>query len=456
MTSWLRLPSLARTSMIALAMFALAVRPAAAQEVLRDAETEQLFRDIAKPMIVSAGLDPKNVDVVLVQDPEINAFVATGQTVYITSGLIIAADNANEVQGVIAHELGHVAGGDAIITTGEHDATRITLLSLLLAGAAVAAGSPEAGIGIFQAGQQAATGKYLAFSRQRESKADAAGARFLNAAGVSGKGMLSFFKKLQNQEYRYAIPHGDEDSYAYTHPLTGDRIANLTQTLQAAPSWNNPIDTGLEQRFERIKAKLYGYVEDPPRVLVKYPLTDKSVPAHYARAYAYHRGAYPDQALGEADALLAVQPHDPYFLELKGQILLESGKPKEALPDLREAVAAAPDQPLIAGTFGHALVATEDPKNLKEAETVLKNALSRDNDNPFAWYTLGIVYENEGDEARAALATAERYNLEGSPKLALPNAALAMKQLPVGSADYLKAQDIAMVSENAAGKKKKH
>lgn len=449
-----RLPlRLLRALALGLALLAVTLRPAAAQEILRDAETEQLFKELARPMIQAAGLDPKNVDIVLIQDKDINAFVATGQTVYINSGLVTAAANANQLQGVIAHELGHIAGGHAINTGGQQVASRISILSLLLAGAAIAAGATEAGVGILQAGQQAAMGKYLAFSRNQESTADAAATRYLNMAGVSGKGLLDFFKTLENQEYRLAIPQ--DDAYAYTHPLTQDRIQTLTQALQSSPAWGKPTDPKLEARFQRVKAKLYGFVEDPPIVLRKYPDTDHTVPAHYARAYAYHRSGYPDQANAEADALLQAEPHDPYFLELKGQILLEGGKPAEALPYLRQAVAVAPDQPLIAGTLGHALIATEDKANIKEAETVLRNALDRDNDNPFAWYTLGIAYENDGDEPRAALATAERYNLEGDNKLALPQAVIAMRGLPQGSRDWLRAQDILMVSE-PQGKKKKH
>ncbi len=166
-------------------------------------------------------------------------------------------------------------------------------------------------------------------------------------------------------------------------------------------------------------------------------------------------GAYPDKALAEADALLATAPQDPFFLELKGQILLESGRPKEAVPVLREAVKNASDQPMIAVMLSHALIATEDSRNFAEAKQVLKTAVNRDNDNPFAWLQLGIVYDREGDTARAALATAERNNLEGNPKLALASAEMALKGIPQGTPDYLRAQDIAMVSRIELKKKKK-
>ncbi|HEV2746706.1 MAG TPA: M48 family metalloprotease [Allosphingosinicella sp.] len=425
--------------------FALVAQPAMAQSLLRDAETEALFRDMSRPLIAAAGLRPENVQIVLVGDKSINAFVAGGQIVYIHSGLIATAENANEVQGVIAHELGHITGGHIIrLGEGAQVATGISILSLLLGAAAIAAGAGQAGAGIMAAGQQAAMSKFLAFTRTQESSADQAGAGFLNKAGISGKGSISFFKKLQNQEFRLAIPQ--EDSYARTHPLTGERMAVLEHVYSSAPTWNAPTDPEIEARFQRVKAKLMGYVEDPRQTLIKYPESDRSIPGRYARAYAWHKSAYPDRAGAEVESLLRDRPNDPYFLELKGQILLESGRPKEALESLRQAVKLAPDQPLISGLLGHALIATEDKSNFAEAKQVLRAAVSRDNSNPFAWYQLGIVYDREGDEARAALATAERHSLEGNPMQAMVSAQLAMAGVKAGTADCLRAQDIAMAS----------
>jgi len=449
-----RVTQLARWLMLALAVLFAAAQPAAAQSILRDSETEKLFADMSKPLIQAAGLAPGSVRVVLVNDPEINAFVAQGQTVYIHTGLLMAADNANQVQGVIAHELGHVSGGHAIrIYDGMKRASAISILSLVLGGLAMAAGAGEAAMGAVALGQQAAMGSFLSFTRAQESTADLAGASYLSKAGISGRGSLEFFKKLQNQEFRLAVYA--TDSYDRTHPLSSERISTLTDLYTKDAAWNRPTDPKLEARFQRVRAKLIGYISDPAQVLQRYPESDKSVPAHYARAYAYHRQAYRDKAVAETDALLEAAPGDPFFLELKGQVLLESGKPEEAVAPLRQAVAAAPDQPMIAAMLGHALIATEKQANFPEAEKVLKTAVNRDNDNPFAWYQLGVIYDRKGDIARAALATAERYNLQGEPKLALVSAETALKGIPAGTPDYLRAQDIAMVARAEVTKKKK-
>ncbi len=429
-----------------IAALGLAVQPALAQSVLRDAETEALFHDMAAPIIAAAGLDPRNVDIVLVNDPSVNAFVIGGQAVYLNSGLINEASSANEVQGVIAHELGHVTGGHAVFDGGGKAATGISILSLLLGAAAAAAGAGDAAMGVLMAGQQAALGKYLAFSRDQEASADAAGATFLAKAGISGRGSISFFEKLQNLEMRHGYTRNADSEFYSTHPMTGDRIATLQDTYQKDPAWNKPNDPRLEARFLRVKAKLLGYLAEPQLTMQVYPPSENDVPAHYARAYAWHKEAYLDKAMAETDALLAKAPGDPYFLELKGQILLEAGKPQEALEPLRRATELTGNQPLIATTFGHALIATENPANFAEAQRVLKASVARDRENPFAWYQLGVVYAADGDMPRARLASAEQQALEANFPAALQSALAAEAGLPEGSPDWLRAQDIAMQS----------
>ncbi len=430
----------------ALSLLVLA-QPAHAQSILRDAETEAMFADMSRPLIIAAGLSPKDVRVILINDESINAFVVGGQNVYVHSGLINAADNANQVQGVIAHELGHIADGHVILQAdGARPALGIMLVSLLLGVAAIAAGSAEGGAGIIAAGQQVAQSKFLAFTRVQEATADATAAKFLEQAGVSGKGFLQFFKKLQSLEFRAG--YTNIDPYAQSHPLSGQRVATLTETLNRSPAWNKPFDPALEARFRRVRAKLIGFVNDPPRTLNAFPIENQTVEGHYARAYAYHKAGYPEKANAEADALIAIAPHDPYFLEVKGQILLESGSPFEALAPLREATQATSYQPLIATSFGHALIATEDPANYAEAEKVLRQAVSRDYENPFAWYQLGTVYDLRGDKARALLATAERASLSGDSRTAAFSARAAMGALPQNSVDWIRAQDIALASQN--------
>ena len=454
--SWPRLrKALLRCAALVLALV-LPLQQALAQSILRDAETEALLRDMSAPLVRAAGLDPKNVDVVLVGDQSINAFVMNGQVVYLNAGLINASDTANQVQGVIAHELGHITGGHAI--SGEQGAKMaggISLLSLLIGAAAAVAGGGEAAMAAMMAGQSAAMGKYLAFSRAQESQADAAGASFLSGAGISGRGSLEFFRKLEQEGYRRGYSQADMDPFLSTHPLEGDRIATLKEVYEKDPAWTRPSDPALEARFRRAKAKLFGYLSEPQQTLAAYPPSDTSVPARYARAYAWHKEAFLDRALGEVDALLHEAPADPYFLELKGQILTEAGKPAEALAPLRRATDLTGNQPLIATTFGHALVATEDAAHLAEAERVLRAAVARDRENPDAWYQLGQIYNQTGDMPRARLASAEMQVMREAWPQALSSAEAASEGLAKGSPDWLRAQDIAMQARAAIERMRK-
>jgi len=433
-----------------IAALSLMAQPVAAQSILRDAETEALLNDMSAPLVEAAGLQPGNVDIVLVNDRSINAFVAGGQAVYIHTGLIDAAETANEVQGVIAHELGHITGGHIVRhSEGAGAATNISLLSLLLGVGAALAGAGDAAMGVIMAGQRAALGKYLAFSRVQESSADAAGADFLSKAGISGRGSLAFFGRLQNQEFRYGYSQDDEAAFGRTHPLSGERITRLRETYQKDPAWDAPDNSALQARFERVKAKLFGYQQTPERTLQAYPETMTGIPAHYARAYAWHKDAQMEKALAEANTLLEMAPDDPYFLELKGQILLESGRPEQAIAPLRRATELTRNQPLIASMFGHALIATEDKSHFAEAERVLRAAVARDRLNPFAWYQLGVVYAAQGDMPRARLASAEQQVMNRQYAQAIRSAQAAEVGLPQGTPDWIRAQDILLQARAA-------
>lgn len=427
------------------ASLAFAFQPVAAQSILRDAETEALLRDMAAPLIEASELEPGNVDVVLINDQSINAFVAGGQVVYINAGLLNAADTANEVQGVIAHELGHITAGHVVrFEERTRSATGITILSLLLGVGAALAGAGDAAIGALMAGQQAALGSFLAFNRNQEAATDLAGARYLSGAGITGRGSIKFFERLRSLEIRRGFSQADEAAYTRTHPLSGDRIATLRGVYEKDPAWDTPPDPELQKRFLRARAKLYGYLAEPQRTLNLYPESDTSAPARYARAYAYHKDAQIDKALAEADALLEMEPNNPYFLEVKGQVLLESGRPAEALAPLRKATDLTLNHPLIASMFGHALIATEDESNYAEAERVLRAAVSRDRLNPFAWYQLGVVYNERGDLPRAKLASAEQQVMARQYPQALRSAMAAEAGLPRGTPDWIRAQDIAL------------
>ncbi|GHF27425.1 peptidase M48 [Kordiimonas sediminis] len=362
----------------------------------------------------------------------------------------MAADDVGELRGVLAHEAGHIAGRHYSRTRDAYQTAGMTsIVSMVLGAAAVLAGGGDAGMGLIMAGQGMAQGQVLAYSRAQESTTDQAGASYLDDIGVSGKGMISFFEKLRSQEILAQVR---QDPYMRSHPLNSTRIMNLRDILEKSEHWDKPVEPDLNEKFLRLKAKLAGYLQPPSRTLKQYPLTDTSISARYARVYAYHKALEWDLALAEADALIALEPDNAYFYEIKGQILFENGRVEEALPVLEKAVQTAPQEPLIMTALGQALVSQENLDWMARAVPILEDAVRLDRSNSFAWFNLARAYswlEQDGD---AALATAERFYSVGAAHLALGHARKAMQEFKEGTPKWLRAQDILFVSEEAAAK----
>ncbi|UTW57316.1 M48 family metallopeptidase [Kordiimonas sp. SCSIO 12603] len=424
-----------------------------AQSILRDAETEAFLHEISDPIFIAAGLDPRSVNIYLLSDPSLNAFVTGGQNIFIHSGLIMASDDVNQLLGVIAHETGHIAGGHLVgIRDAASTAGNFSILSLVLGAAAIAAGSPDAGIGLLAAGQTVAQRQFLAFNRVQESSADQAGAKYLNELGISGKGLIQFFDKLRDQE---VLAYIRQDPYIRSHPLNRTRILSLEQVLGQSEYYNKPPNPKHNEQFNRLKAKLQGYIQRPSDTLKEYPLSDKTASARYARVYAYHKALEWDLALSEADALIEQEPANPYFHEIKGQILFENGKVREALPVFRQAVERAPRAPLVATALGQAMVSLEDDVLMAEAIPILENATRQDPGNTFAWFNLAKAYSWVGREADANLATAERFYSAGVVYQAVGYAKRAMDSFKTGSPEWLRAQDIFFIARDAAERQRK-
>lgn len=430
------------------AAFAWPVSQANAQSILRDAETEAFLRHISTPIFEAAGLTPDAVNIYLLSDRSLNAFVTGGQNIFIHSGLIMASDDVNQLLGVIAHETGHISGGHlARVGEAAQTAGTMSIMSMVLGAAAILAGSGDAGMGLIMAGQSVAQRQFLSYSRVQESAADQAGALYLAEAGISGRGLIAFFKKLQHQEILAQIR---QDPYVRSHPLNRQRMAALAQEVTTSPFYDTPPNPEHEETFKRLKAKLVGYLNEPVQTLRRYPLSDTSASARYARVYAYHKAIEWDAALAESDELIKFEPNNPYFHEIKGQILFENGKVVEALPVFEKATELAPNQPLIATAYGQAMVSLEDKEMMEKAIPILENAVRLDELNSFAWFNLAKAYSWMGMDAKASLATAERFYVSGSPMQALAHAQRAVKDFKTGTPDWLRAQDIIHVSQQAA------
>lgn len=420
-----------------------------AQSLLSDAETEKFLRDVNRPVLEAAGITPESVQYYIVADDNLNAFVALGQNIFVHTGLFTQTDNVGQVIGVMAHETGHISGGHiARRSEGATAPTAISLISMVLGVAAIAAGAGDAGMGIIAGGQQAAQRSFLSFSRVQEASADQAAATLLEQTGQSGRGLVETFRKFSTQEYLIGIP---QDPYVRSHPLSSQRVARLENIVTASPYYDKPYGAEFVAAYDRIKAKIRGFMEKPETTLSRFPPHDKSVPARYARAYAYHKAVEIDKAMAEIDSLIAEDPDDPFYLELKGQLLLENGHVVDALAPLRDAVALLPDEPQIRTLLGRALIATEDTAFNDEAIKQLEIAAAQDPESPFTWHQLGVAYHIRGDEGMASLASAERAALSGDFMGLIGNARRASDVLEKGTPAWLRAQDLLVLAESRRG-----
>lgn len=420
--------------------------PARAQGValIRDAETEAIIRSYVNPIVTAAGLDAAAIRVYIVNDPSFNAFVAEGQNIFINTGTIMRLDKPNQVIGVIAHESGHIAGGHLVRAREQVDKALVPyLLGMLLGVAAAAAGgSSNAGIAVMSAGQTIAERYVLHYSRDQESRADQAGIGFMDGAGRNPSGLLEAMDKLANQEILSAQR---QDPYVRTHPLSRDRVAAMRDRVEVSPNKDKADSPQEIAAYQRMRAKLKAFTEPPPVVMRQYPETDMGVPARYARAIAYHRAPERQRAYAEIDKLIADYPADPYFWELKGQMLFENGEIKRAIEPYRNAVKLLPDNALLKVSLGQTLVSAEDNALLDEAIAALTAASRREPDNPTAWAQLAIAYDRKGDTGMAELSTAEQFTAIGSIPDAVRHARRATKSLPRGTPVWVRAQDIANI-----------
>src|SRR5690349_7340055 len=431
------------------------IAPARAQDsstrgmpLIRDAEIEQLLRDYAQPILRAAGLAKQNVKVVVLQDRSFNAFVMDGRHIFINAGALFDAKTPNDVIGVFAHETGHLAGGHLQRLRAQLASAQTASIIALLAGigAAVASsrsgGTGDVGAAASLAPQSAIMRSMLAYVRTQEDQADHAGVKFLNATGQSPRGMVDLFKRLQSESLfnsRYIDP------YMQTHPMPAERVAALETIAKASPYWDRKDPPELQLRHDMMRAKLSGFLERPDTVARRYPATDHSLPARYARAISTYRNSDLRQAIVQIDSLIQTQPNNPYFYELKGQALLEGGHASEAVAPPRQAVALSQNPPLIEILLAQALNATNNAKLSEEAVGLLRTAISRDPESPEAFSKLAMAYGRKGDLANADLASAQAAFTRGDIKTARQLATRAKTRLPVGSPAWVRADDIVNV-----------
>jgi predicted Zn-dependent protease len=421
--------------------------------MIRDAETEQLMRDYTAPIFRAAGLTQQNVQVVIIDDKSFNAFVMDAHRIFVNVGALMQSETPNQMIGVFAHECGHIVGGHLSKMRQEiANAQTAMIIAMLLGAGALAAGAHSGnvdmgnvGAAAIQAPQALAMNTLLSYQRGQEEAADRAGVRFLTMTGQSAKGMYDTFKRFADESLFEA--HG-VNPYAQNHPMPEERMAALAELVKT-PYWDKKDPPELQFRHDMMRAKLYGFTERPDTVLRRYPSSDTSLPARYARAIsAYRYGDNLHSAIAQIDDLIQSMPNNPYFYELKGQALLEGAHPMEAIAPLRHAVALAPSPALIQMLLAQAMVATNDPKLMDEAIPLLHTALLKEPEASDAYTTLAMAYGHDKDLADADLASAQAAFARGDTKTARELAERAKQQFPIGSPGWVRADDIVAFNRN--------
>jgi len=420
--------------------------PARAQDgvsLLRDTEIEEILHKDAAPLFEAAGLDSKNVEILLIGSKDLQASAGPGQMAIYT-GLILESKNPNQLNGVIAHEIAHLAGGHSFRSGDMTKAgLKPMLLTMGLGLLAMAAGAPSAGAALLGSSGYFGTLGALGYSREQESRADQAAASYLEKAGQSGKGLVEFFDNFRYQE---VFDEARRFPYFRSHPLSSDRIELLRGRVERGEHYKVVDTAEAIAEHEVMKAKLDGFL-NPSLSLAKYKETDTSYPARYARAIAYYQTKNPDKAIKLIDDLLKEQPDNPYLHELKGQILFEFARAKEAEEPQRRSVELMPNAPLLRVNLGQTLISLDDPQKLDEGIAELKRALVHEDDNAVAYRLLGEAYDKRGDDGLARLATAEGYFSVGATREARVFAMRARELLTKNTVEWRRATDIVLASE---------
>lgn len=407
---------------------------------IRDAEIENTIRIYATPLFKAAGLEPSAINIYLVNDKSLNAFVAGGQKMFLNTGLLIKSENAGQVIGVIAHETGHISGGHLSRTRDAmKKSSAASILAMVLGGVVAMGGRGDVGTAIIAGGREMSTRNFLQYSRTQESAADAAAMRFLESTGQSAKGMMEFFEILGDQEL---LSVKRQDPYYRSHPLSRERRNAVAAFIERSPNSNNPEPAGFAERHARMKAKLRAFFDPISRTLRHYKEDDQTLEARYARAIAYYRRPDLERAIPLIDGLIAERPADPYFLELKGQMLFENGRIAESLPFYEKAVLLAPASALLRRALGRVQMETADPVLIERSVGNLLIAANADKTDPFTWRLLGTAYGKIGKRGESSLALGEAallMNKSADARFHAERAAGLMKQ---GSTGWMQAQDI--------------
>lgn len=406
------------------------------ESVLMDAETIDWLNTLANPLLEKADINPETVNIYLIKSNEINAFVTPNRDIFFYSGLILKATSAEEVQGVLAHEIGHIKGNHHVKTLAtSNNRTIPIILGTILGAGAAAFGNLEGAMALIYGGFAGAQDQQLRHSRSHERQADSIAANLLNQNNYSTSGLISFFNKLRTSNLLYSQT---PPAWLVTHPLPRERISAMQGLYknEKLSKKNKPLD---HQHFLRVQAKLNAFTKSSGYNLRKYAYKNTE-DALYARALTQALIGKIDKSISIAETMKVSKISQPFQYELLAQLYQDKARYEDAGKALKMALNIKPSLHLIR------LQLAQNHIILEEYDEAIKHLFIVSAIHPtwsHIFKNLGIAYGKKGNLFESHLQLAKAASLQLKPKEVNVHLQLALKYMEKNNAKQQARYDIA-------------
>lgn len=409
--------------------------------LINDTEIERHLTELVEPLATAAGIPANRLKINIVNSDEFNAFVRGGEEVFIYTGLLTQIKTPDALQAVVAHEMGHTIGGHMAQMSSRMDAEmrRAMIIQALGVGLMVAGGNPAFGAGVLAGASGVANQSMLAFSRDEERMADNLGLDLMSRAGQNPDGFITVFEQMQDIS---GVAETRINPNKINHPLTAERLKNVRDYLAKNPPQTIPDAQTTRRRgaeYERMRAKLIGYLYDAQRVKDTYPSSDKSDAAIYARAIANMRQGNLDGARIGVGTLIGRDSKNPYYYELLGDIDYQYGHYDDSVDAYTRSLELAGNTPQIQTALALVLTERNKPGDRARAIELCRGALLGA-PSPLAYWVLARAFGS--DDGRGDWAMAEFYYMNGDTARATEYARRAQKRLKKGTPEYIKSGEL--------------
>ena len=403
--------------------------------IMSDPLVQEYVESLVYRLASFSDLKEPDLDIVVINSRQINAFAVPGGVIGLNAGLFLNAHGEAEVGGVVAHEIAHVSQRHFARRYLDSKKVNTAVLAAMLASLAVAiAGDGEAGMAGMAATQAAAIHSQLAYSRQNEREADRVGMQTLAAAGMDPDAMPRFFERMHNQQQF----SGDPPEFLLTHPVTESRIADSRARARNLPSPPLSISPQYLLVQARLRAAFIQGDDQAIDYFERYSNERSALAlqaARYGLALSHLRANHYDQARSLMEQLANIYPDELWFRLGLAEIALDEEQYDTAIREAQRVLKVSPDDYAASILLSRAYLRSQQPTR---AMPVLKSLLNRRPTDPYIWDLAADAYGNSGDRVRALHARAESQFLRGNDSKALQQMQYALNDAEKDFALYSK------------------